>query len=330
MKQARAGGTGALVVSLDFELYWGVRDKRSLAGYGPNIMGARQAIPRMLDAFARYGIHATWATVGFLFLSGREELMASLPSVLPRYRDPGLSPYSSIPNLGDDERSDPYHFAPSIIRTIAAAPGQEIATHTFSHYYCLEPGQDREAFRCDMEAAVRAAAKSGLSLKSLVFPRNQINAEYLGIAWDAGIRAFRGNPCSWMYAAGEEGRESAVRRLARLADAYLPISGHHAYPVAGPAANVPCDFAASRFLRPYQPRLRSVESYRLRRILTGLTFAAQHGLVYHLWWHPHNFGRNPEANLAILEAICRHVSHLRETLGFECLGMGELSDRVLG
>jgi hypothetical protein len=32
---------GAFVISLDFELFWGVRDKRTISGYGPNILGVR-------------------------------------------------------------------------------------------------------------------------------------------------------------------------------------------------------------------------------------------------------------------------------------------------
>ena len=55
------------MVSLDFELYWGVRDKTSLEAYKANLLGARHIIPRLLELFAHYGVRATWATVGFLF-----------------------------------------------------------------------------------------------------------------------------------------------------------------------------------------------------------------------------------------------------------------------
>src|SRR5690606_22033940 len=34
---------GIFTISLDFELFWGVHDKRSLKGYGRNILGARDA-----------------------------------------------------------------------------------------------------------------------------------------------------------------------------------------------------------------------------------------------------------------------------------------------
>jgi hypothetical protein len=36
--------SGAFVISLDFELLWRVRDKRTIADYGANILGVRRAI----------------------------------------------------------------------------------------------------------------------------------------------------------------------------------------------------------------------------------------------------------------------------------------------
>ena len=87
-------GGGAFVISLDFELFWGVRDKRTIVNYGANIMGVRRAIPAMLDLFAQRQIACTWATVGFLFCADKDELTASFPNLLPRYSDPRLSPYS--------------------------------------------------------------------------------------------------------------------------------------------------------------------------------------------------------------------------------------------
>jgi hypothetical protein len=43
--------TGAFTISIDFELYWGVRDTRSLDAYREHLDGVRQAIPRMLGLF---------------------------------------------------------------------------------------------------------------------------------------------------------------------------------------------------------------------------------------------------------------------------------------
>jgi len=39
---------GKLVISFDFELFWGMRDKKTIAQYGANILGVQQVIPRLL------------------------------------------------------------------------------------------------------------------------------------------------------------------------------------------------------------------------------------------------------------------------------------------
>ena len=69
------------------------------------------------------------------------------PAKKPLYFNQNLSPYPHLSHIGRDEQEDPFHFAPSLIKLIASSPHQEVASHTFSHYYCLERGQDIETFR---------------------------------------------------------------------------------------------------------------------------------------------------------------------------------------
>lgn len=40
--------SGQFVTSLDFELLWGVRDYAGKRAYGQNVLGAREAVPRIL------------------------------------------------------------------------------------------------------------------------------------------------------------------------------------------------------------------------------------------------------------------------------------------
>ena len=56
---------GVFTVSIDFELYWGVRDNWTIEQYKNNLEGVSNAIPEILKVFNENGIHATWATVGF-------------------------------------------------------------------------------------------------------------------------------------------------------------------------------------------------------------------------------------------------------------------------
>ena len=72
---------GAFVISLDFELNWGTFDGTTIEAYGDNLLGVRQVVPSLLDLFAAHQIHATWATVGFLFYETKAELLKDLPTM---------------------------------------------------------------------------------------------------------------------------------------------------------------------------------------------------------------------------------------------------------
>ena len=320
--------TGMFVISLDFELNWGVRDAANPNRYKENLLGEWAAIPAMLQLFDKHRIHATWATVGFLFCETRDELLRCLPAKLPTYANPQLSPYANLEGLGYDEEEDPLHYAPSLIRMIKSFPGQEIGTHTFSHYYCLETGQDENTFRADLKAAVTVAKKYGLTLESLVFPRNQYNPDFLPVLGELGIKCYRGNQASWIYRARRKEQKSLLRRGLRLLDSYVRVAGRNCHPPEKSARACPINIPASRFLRPYSSRLDWFERLRLRRILSDLTYAAKNRLLYHLWWHPHNFGVNLENNLASLREILLRYSALRETFGMESLSMREVATRM--
>jgi len=172
--------TGKFVISLDYELLWGVRDHADRTSYGANILGARTAIPLMLELFKKYNISATWATVGFLFCGSRDELMGSLPpaKIRPSYKDKRLSAYQYLDEVGANEEEDPFYYGASLIDRIQNTPNQEIATHTLSHYYCLEPGQKDAHFEADVTAAVKLAGQRGIELSSIVFPRNQYSQNH--------------------------------------------------------------------------------------------------------------------------------------------------------
>lgn len=318
------------VISLDFELYWGVRDKWSLPEYRDNLLGERIVIPQILALFREYDIHATWATVGFLFFETKEQLLQALPTVKPNYANPNLSPYPHLSSIGSGEKNDPFHYAPSLIEKILATPHQEIGTHTFSHYFCLERGQDIRAFSADLDAAITAAKRFGVTLRSLVFPKNQSNNDYLQVCRDKGIMAYRGNENSWLHQARKSEQESPLRRILRLLDAYLNLSGHDGHCMDEMARQFPYNILSSRFLRPHSRRLKAFEPLRLRRILADMTYAARNNLVYHLWWHPHNFGTNLDANISFLRRILEHYVALRDQIGMESMNMGEIAYHLWG
>ncbi len=320
---------GVLVISLDFELHWGVRDWAGpMSPYRANLLGARAIIPRLLDVFSKYQIAATWATVGFLFAGSRDELEAFSPIRRPLYVREELNPYQEP--VGLDEHNDPLHFARSLVTEIAAEPGQEIASHTFSHYLCLEDGQDEAAFRADINAACRIAESRGIRLRSIVFPSNQLNSSYLPVLKEAGFIAYRGNQSGQFHKASRKGEQGLARRAMRAADCYVPLERAHLScwdELVEPVGL--CNVAASRFLRPYSPSIPLVEPLRLQRVVSSLEQAARSKRIFHLWWHPHNFGANSEENLAFLAKVLEAFTVLRDRYGMRSMTMAEVAGRAL-
>ena len=316
--------SGIFAISLDFELYWGVHDSRPNYSYRDNILGSRQAIPAILALFDQYQVHATWACVGLCFFESRRQLMEGLPDRRPAYRDARASTYSYLSEVGENEAEDPLHFGASLIRQMVATPGQEVGSHTFSHYYCLEPGQDAEDFRADLVAAKLAAERLGVELRSLVFPRNQTNEDYLRVCHEMGIIAYRGSP--GFYRPQSKDEPSLLWRGLRLADNYLPLSDRSRQ-IGSAVPGLPLNVPASSFLRPYAPARASFDSLRLRRICSEMEKSAIEGRLYHLWWHPHNFGMHLQENLGFLELILKRYADLRSQRGMLSRNMAEVAQR---
>ena len=313
---------GTFVISLDFELMWGMTDRDS-EGYKPNVAGVREAIPAMLGLFEQYQIHATWSTVGMLAHANRDALDAHVPAkeLQPQYADATQSTYAYIAagHVGEDEASDVYHYGDTLLRQIIATPHQYIGSHTFSHLYALDVSEDEHVLQADIDAACVAFGVYGVAPGSLVFPRNQVSPAYMSLAQQSGISVYRGNEDHHIYHPRKDTKQSRRIRALRLLDAYINITGFHTYVLKPGQANVP----ASRFLRPYMPRLRILEPLRLRRIKNAMTYAAKHGEVFHLWWHPHNFGTHLEENCAMLVQILEHYALLEQQYGMESKAMEE-------
>jgi peptidoglycan/xylan/chitin deacetylase (PgdA/CDA1 family) len=318
---------GQFVLSLDFELFWGVWDVATIEGYGANILGVKQVIPSLIELFNQYDIKATFATVGFLFAANKAELEKYNPTQIPSYENEAYNVYKSELNkIGNNEEDDGYHFGYSLLQQLKNT-SHEISTHTYSHYYCLEEGQTVDDFEADIKAAIEIAKKEEIVLKSIVFPRNQINEEYLEMLYSVGIKSYRGNPTSWIYKPRKFAAEIPFIRLCRLLDTYFPISGNNIHTIYK-TKNEPINIPASRFLKPYNSLLSIFEPLKIRRIKAEMTAAAKQGKLYHLWWHPHNFGLNLQKNLKNLTTILNHYKKLNHQYGFSNFTMDEMTSLV--
>ena len=314
---------GKMIISLDFELFWGLLEEMKLEDYQDHVLGGKAAIPRLLNLFEKYNIHATWAAVGFLFAENFEELKFYFPEAKPTYTKAGVSPYDYFQNIGEDETSAPCFYAPGLIRLVSQTPGQEIGSHTFSHYYCREKGQTVEQFAADLAAARKIAADKGYDVTSLILPRNQCEPEYTKVFREQGFTAYRDEEDDWIH---DRIKFFPLLRLLRLLDVYLPLTGQGVW--AARKEYGVWNFVGSGMFKPIRPALRFLEGLKMRRIKKRMLVAAKKGLVFHLWWHPHNIGVMTDQYLAQLEEIFRYYHELKERYGMESLNMREAAMRM--
>ncbi|WP_239023045.1 polysaccharide deacetylase family protein [Pontibacter mangrovi] len=315
----------AFTISLDFELYWGVFDKVVLENKQQNFSHTRRIIPKLLSLFAREEVHVTWATVGMLFAKDWQDWQNFEPAQHPTYTNKQLSAYRLQKLYSQNLALNTNFFAPELVKLIANTPYQELATHTYCHYYCKEQGQTLEQFREDLRAAKRIARAKGLPAPaSLVFPRNQFNQEYLIVCFEEGITSVRSNPKDWFWKDTVE--DKFLNKIFRTGDGYLPVGQRTSFPLSSlqQAEGMPLSIPASRFLRPVNGSKPLLNKLRLKRILNEMSEAAKRKECYHLWWHPHNFGNHPEQSMADLKIIIDHFKHLQHKFGMVSMSMQEI------
>ncbi|UZD23894.1 polysaccharide deacetylase family protein [Algoriphagus halophytocola] len=288
-----------LIISLDFELHWGRFDKYALDENGKYYAQTLEALPRILDLFEKYNIRATWATVGMLMAESWEEWKAFSPEILPSFHQEKYSAFYWASKQSGKSKLG--LFAPEMVNKILETPGQELASHTFSHFYTGEKGSTLEAFEADLQASKKIAqAKFGVAMQSLVFPRNQYHSQVMEVAAKTGFTSARVNPSDWFWK--ETSNENLLKKVFRTGDTLLPMGKPVSFDLKDCTAHPLFQVPASRLLRPY--REGSVfNRRRIERIKSELEQVCEKGQSYHLWWHPHNFGNYPEENLRILEDL---------------------------
>lgn len=316
---------GHFVISLDFEMLWGLAGwtPQQIGGYLDHIGGAVIALERILEVLKQYDMKCTIACVGAMNCTSVNDMRNKMPVHCPSYREPLFSSYRSLlPDIGTRYQPSLF-FCKETLKKLSENPLVEMASHTFSHYYCLEAGQTIEEFEEDIKSAVREMEEYGRP-KTIIFPRNQVSEAYLAICGKYGFTHYRGNGNGFLYKASQTKSRFSIKGALRLLDTYLPISGYNCYDPDHLNREALRNISGSCFFRFYSRHLAWLEPLKLSRIKSSMTYAARHGLVYHLWWHPHNFGVNTEKNIGQLEDICRYFHDLKQKYNFSDSFISEL------
>ena len=282
---------GTFIISLDCEGKWGMADK-----IGPehdfithrNLIVAYKTI---VDAFALYGIKATFAFVGAFTLTEAERARY-LPHVVETpYR--GTDWNAHFLEAKARGEMDGW-FCPEAL-DIAQAAGHEIASHGFTHVPFDDPQMPAATLDADLAAAVAVAKAKGYAIDTFVYPRNQVG--HTDLLTKHGIGAYR----TFL---------PSMNRIASLMREMNVMGTSQAHGLRdGELVVIPAGY----FLNWRQGlRKRVPKAVTVRRWQSILKHAARHDGVAHLWLHPHNIISGPET-MDVLSDILALVSRMRDT-----------------
>jgi len=313
---------GGFIVSLDFELMWGMagHDREYLQKYSDNIRHAPEALLEIIKICSRYGVKLTVAHVGAMTQSHPSELRGITPPIQPTYYNSAFYSGNIIHIMPELAKEPELFCCPTTLKELLKKLNVELASHTYSHYYCLEDGQTIEQFENDI-IQVRKHSLSDYS--TIIFPRNQVSEDYLNICAKHGFTHYRGIVEDFIHRPSKTKSHFSLKGVLRLLDSYVPITGDKTFKEIkeiGGMKNVP----GSMFLRPYNRNLKWLESLKVSRIKRSMKKAAQKGEFFHLWWHPHNFGNNMAENITQLSEICEFYSKLHDKYEFHSYFISEL------
>ena len=300
-----------MVISLDFEMRWGVHDiyGANFDAYRDNVNNLHEVIPHTLKTFSERGLKATWATVGAVGLNSWNEYFEVAPPA-PNYQNKALA---INPRYADLDPDGTLHFAPELIRKIIDTPGQELGSHTFSHIYFREPGVTENDFLLEMKAVKNLwNNRFDRDPVSLVFPRNQSAFEYL--MPKTGIRVWRDNEKVWYFNQNTVRTNSHLPRFLRIIESVTPW-------VRRAAPLEPGITRSSLFIRFNLPE--SLWKMHIARVTHELN-SINSGQIFHIWWHPENLGSNMKRSLNRLGELLDTVSKISDKNGLKSTNMAGL------
>lgn len=307
---------GIFCISLDFEKYWGIHDVMDFDLYKEQLRKVDEIVDQLSTTFEHHEIRTTWAVVGLLL----EEKQEDLECVEIPYENKDYSPF---PLKKEILKRIPLTCRSAIaqLEILRQLPNQEIASHTYSHFYALENGVTTADFELDCQRMKKAGDALNIDFKSIVFPRNQIHPTFLKIAKNYGIESFRGNQESRLWTNSKFTDEKLLKRGQRFLDAYVKIATTESFTIQDlPSTEEVLNIPSNRFFKPIG-KIKALERKKLKQIKAEMSYAAKQNSIYHLWWHPHNFGNHTKEHFEQLNEILNHFNLLKSEYGFQSLNM---------
>ena len=281
---------GALCISIDLELAWGVWDKPDPTTLRLVRTKERDIVRRLLSVLRRYEVAATWAIVSQLLEHNRDHTIA--------------------------RGEDTLWYAPEVIEAIRTArPAHEIGSHSFTHPYFN--ALDAATARNELAEARRVHDAHGLEFRSFVYPRNLV--AHGDALREHGIVVFRGVDAGVLEMAGR--LHPAARRVLNLGTKLLPVTPPAVWPRRHQSGLI--ELPSSLLLMARNGPRKLIRPTLLHaNARRGLESAQARKGLFHLWFHPSNFYYDTDTQFQVFEAILSDAARLRDAGTLEVRTMG--------
>lgn len=318
---------GILLISLDFEMFWGIADISDYREKKTLIENVYKVVPRILELFEKYGIHATWATVGALMCETKKEFFDAIPTPFAPQTERLLLKLGLVNDQSPMSCPDTMLFAPQLVEMVSSTIGQEIGTHTFSHFYCDDSSSDPTQFAAELKAAATISNTKGYGFCSAVFPRNQVSEPYTKEIDKSTIKCYRGVERGWIAKLKKKWEPLGV--LFWYIDNYIPLQRTCSYkPSEAIQGEKAINLYNSRFFKPFRPKYKYAETLKIWRYKREMKHAAKNGEIYHIYWHPHNFAENSDINFEQIDKLLSFYTLLRDEYGMKTMNMREVCHEI--
>ncbi len=310
------------VISLDFELIWGVIDSKKYALYKTYVKKVPTIVEKLLLLFEKHNISATWATVGLMMCESKEEMLYRLPDLGGLFSDKRLDVRDYIRSNVRSKADDHLHYGLKLIEIIKNQPGQEIGSHSFSHFNCLENSSNAvyECFKQDLNAMKQLCCDRNISLRSYVFCRNQYNQEFVNLIANHGLMVYRGNSYN------KDCGYTIFNKMERRFNAYSPLPIKHIDNVSRISTKdgrCICEHKENVFFMVHDNRL--LQHIHEVAIVNQMESAFQKKQDFHLWFHPWNLGRNVNMGIDSLNLIFEKFNAVKSRYGAISCSMGDMA-----
>jgi hypothetical protein len=311
--------SGFFVFSLDTELSTGFfdADEERSKLFSPDGSRERKAIRRLLDLMDEYDIQATWALVGHLFYEKCEHC-----EICPVLDWKGK--YSSFDEAYGT--AHPLWYGADIVKEILERDKHEIGFHGYTHNIFDEKTMSPAEAKIEITEWLRAAARYGISARSITFPRGV--AGYLSLLKENGFICYRTPDPTSIWT-----RNRYFGRYLKTLDHLLGISRLPIYSledhVISPEGMI--GLPGSMHIKEYwwlEQYMDDTDRHlaRFGRVIRGIHRAGQEKKIVHLWAHPWEF--KTDKDFVKVRYIFKAVSEEQKQGRMRSVTMSDLAGRI--